>query len=53
MAVLSRVAHWRDPWWFRARLIRVVDGDTYWMDMDLGFRVSSHHSIRLWGLDTP
>ncbi len=40
-------------WWYRSKLVRVVDGDTYYMLIDLGFRTRGEHSIRLWGLDTP
>lgn len=42
-----------DPWIRRADLERVVDGDTYWMVLDLGYATYARHSIRLLGVDTP
>jgi len=38
---------------YRATLIRVVDGDTVWLDVDLGFDVRRKDSFRLYGIDTP
>jgi micrococcal nuclease len=38
---------------YRARLIRVVDGDTIWADVDLGCDVHIRLSLRLEGLNTP
>ncbi len=38
---------------YRAHLVRVIDGDTYVLDVDLGFRVHSHVTVRLRGLDCP
>jgi micrococcal nuclease len=41
-------------WTYRARLDRVIDGDTVDMDIDLGFRhVIERHRLRLAGLNTP
>ncbi len=37
----------------RARIIRWVDGDTVWLDVDLDFRITGHLEFRLFGLDTP
>ncbi len=37
----------------RARLIRVIDGDSYEMRIDLGYRVEGRFHIRVRGLDTP
>lgn len=34
---------------YRARLARVIDGDTYEMDVDLGFNVWVRHPVRLRG----
>jgi micrococcal nuclease len=36
-----------------ARIIRWVDGDTVWMDVDLDFRITGHLEFRLFGMDTP
>lgn len=38
---------------FNARLIRVVDGDTVWAHIDLGFNVWKKVNIRLYGIDAP
>lgn len=37
----------------RARLIRVIDGDSYEMRIDLGYRVEGRFHIRVRGLNTP
>lgn len=42
-----------DPWIRRARLERVVDGDTAIMLVDLGYNVRGQHSIRFMGVDAP
>jgi len=38
---------------YRASLIRVIDGDTYVMRVDLGFFVEAKLHIRLRGIDLP
>ena len=38
---------------FKALVLRVVDGDTYDLVVDLGFHVSINVRIRLKGIDTP
>ena len=38
---------------YRAKLDRVIDGDTIDANIDLGFDVSVHKRIRLTGIDTP
>lgn len=38
---------------YRAQLIRVVDGDTVWLDVDLGFDVRRKDSFRLYGINAP
>ena len=38
---------------YKARLLRVVDGDTIDFILDLGFDVSIKERVRLKGLDTP
>jgi micrococcal nuclease len=38
---------------YNARLTRVVDGDTVWLDVDLGFGVHTNADFRLFGIDTP
>ncbi len=37
----------------RARLLRVVDGDTQHLTVDLGYRRYSDEAVRLLGIDTP
>ena len=38
---------------YRAKLLRVIDGDTYELDVDLGMRVHTHQHIRLRDVNTP
>jgi micrococcal nuclease len=38
---------------YRASVIRVVDGDTLWLDVDLGFDVKRRDSFRLYGINAP
>ena len=38
---------------YRATCMRVVDGDTVDLNVDLGLRVHQHARFRLFGIDTP
>jgi micrococcal nuclease len=38
---------------YKATLKRVVDGDTVWLRVDLGFRIWSETDFRLLGIDAP
>ena len=38
---------------YRARILRVIDGDTVEAEIDLGFQVSLTATLRLAGIDTP
>jgi len=38
---------------YRAEVDRVIDGDTYLLNIDLGFHVHAHQSIRLRGVNCP
>jgi micrococcal nuclease len=38
---------------YRATLARVIDGDTYEMNIDLGFHVHVIEAVRLYGWDCP
>lgn len=38
---------------YQASLIRVVDGDTVWLRVDLGFRMFAELSFRMAGIDAP
>ena len=43
-----------EPFCYNATVVRVVDGDTIRMDIDLGFDVVlSNQSVRLYRVDTP
>ena len=43
-----------DPFYYNATLVRVIDGDTIDVDIDLGFSVwLKKQRIRLAGIDTP
>lgn len=42
-----------DLWTYRAKLERVVDGDTVYLQVDLGMRVHTTVSIRIMDVDTP
>ncbi len=37
---------------YNARLTRVVDGDTVWLDVDLGFGVHANSDFLLYGINT-
>ncbi len=52
---LSRVngARETDLYFYRAFCEKVVDGDTVWMQVDLGFGVSTRQKLRLRGIDAP
>ena len=38
---------------YRARIVRVIDGDTVEAEVDLGFHISSRMTMRLFGINTP
>lgn len=38
---------------YKAKILNVVDGDTFDMDIDLGFNIHIHERVRLLGIDTP
>lgn len=38
---------------YNASLLRVVDGDTVWLRVDLGFRMYAEMSFRLLGINAP
>ena len=41
-------------WTYRAKLIRVIDGDTVDVDIDLGFGIwQKNERVRIMGIDTP
>ena len=38
---------------YKAKVDRVVDGDTFDIVIDLGFKITTHQRIRLQGINTP
>lgn len=38
---------------YNATMVKVVDGDTFDFDIDLGFSISHRIRVRLYGVDTP
>ena len=41
-------------WTYRAKVVRVIDGDTVDVDIDLGFGIwQKNERVRIMGLDTP
>lgn len=42
-----------DPYVRQAVIVRVIDGDTITVDLDLGFRVWFRETVRLAGIDAP
>ena len=38
---------------YRAKLIRVIDGDTVVLEIDVGFHMTTKQHIRLLGIDAP
>ncbi len=43
----------KPTYWYKAKLERVVDGDTLDLVIDLGFYVQLRERVRLAGIDTP
>ena len=39
--------------WYKAKVVNVVDGDTIDVETDLGFRIGFLKRYRLYGVDTP
>ena len=38
---------------YRAIIMRIVDGDTFWAKVDLGFNLSAQLDFRILGIDAP
>lgn len=38
---------------YEAKMLRIVDGDTYWMDLDLGFHIHTEVEVRMAHINTP
>lgn len=41
-----------DPYWYKASVVKIIDGDTLDVDIDLGFDIWHAIRIRLNGIDT-
>jgi endonuclease YncB( thermonuclease family) len=41
------------PYEYNASLVRVIDGDTLVLKIDLGFKVEIEQTVRLYGIDAP
>lgn len=41
------------PFTYNAKVVRWVDGDTVWLDVDLGFRMTGELDMRLLDVNTP
>ncbi len=53
VVALYRIANDAHLYQYRARVLRVVDGDTYDLMIDLGFETFIQKRIRLYGVNTP
>jgi micrococcal nuclease len=42
-----------NPYWYKAKILKVIDGDTVDAMVDLGFDVHHKIRIRLYGVNTP
>jgi micrococcal nuclease len=42
-----------NPYQYRGRVVKVVDGDTVDVDIDLGFGITRRERVRLAGVNTP
>jgi micrococcal nuclease len=42
-----------DPYQYWAQVLKVVDGDTLDLEVDLGFELKARHRFRLIGIDAP
>lgn len=40
-------------YWYKAKVVKVIDGDTLDLDIDLGFDIWHSIRVRLFGVDTP
>lgn len=42
-----------NPYFYKAKVIKVYDGDTITLDVDLGFSIRMEMRIRLYGINAP
>lgn len=38
---------------YKAEVVRIIDGDSVVLRVDVGFRMTTEQSFRLYGIDTP
>ena len=43
----------KDIYTYKAYILKIIDGDTLWLNIDLGFKTWIYHKIRLRGIGTP
>ena len=43
----------KDLYTYKAYVLKIIDGDTMWLNIDLGFKTWIYHKIRLRGIGTP
>ena len=41
------------PYIYDAKILRVIDGDTFDFEIDMGFSIRIKERMRLYGIDTP
>lgn len=42
-----------NPYWYRGKVLKVIDGDTVDLMIDLGFSIHHKIRVRLYGVNTP
>ncbi len=42
-----------EQWFYLADVVRVIDGDTVELDIDLGFHIRYKQKVRFYGVDAP
>lgn len=53
LTALYRIANDDFLWKYKAKILRVVDGDTFDAIIDLGFNILIRRKVRLYGVNTP
>lgn len=53
LQALYRIANDDFLWKYKAKILRVIDGDTFDVLLDLGFNILIRRRVRLYGVNTP
>ena len=53
MAKKKTKKHTLNPYKYDATILRVIDGDTFVFEIDLGFSIKVKDTLRLYGVNTP